>query len=101
MRQILPRITPLSVSNNLTTDIRRDALEERVLSGLRGRLMEPGLYKIFEETFYRELNRVRSDETAKLSGARRELEKVERRIRKIVELITEDDAPSRALKKEL
>ena len=37
-------------------NIRRDALEKRVLSGLRNQLMELGLYKVFEETFYKELS---------------------------------------------
>jgi DNA invertase Pin-like site-specific DNA recombinase len=82
-------------------NIRLDTLEEIILEGLRTRLMEPDLFKVFCEEFHRELNRQRHDEQAAVAAKRKELDQVERRIRRIVELITDDDAPLRALKQEL
>jgi DNA invertase Pin-like site-specific DNA recombinase len=82
-------------------NIRLDTLEEMVLGGLRERLMAPELFKAFCEEFHREVNRQRADKNAAAETKRSELDKVERRIRRIVELITDDDAPVRALKQEL
>jgi septal ring factor EnvC (AmiA/AmiB activator) len=63
--------------------------------------MEPDLFKAFCEEFHREVNRLRASENAAADAKRRELDRIERRTRRIVELITEDDAPTRALKQEL
>ena len=81
--------------------IRIGDLEAAVLDGLRNRLMDPDLFKIFCEEFHREVNRLRMDENAEIVAQKSELDKVERRIRRIVEMITDDDAPIRALKDEL
>ena len=86
-------------SNRL--NVRIVELEEIVLGGLRNRIMAPDLFKVFCEEFNREINRLRMDKSAAHVAQRSELERVERRVRKIVELITEDDAPARALKDEL
>jgi site-specific DNA recombinase len=86
-------------SNRL--NIRLDTLEGMILDGLRDRLMAPEPFKIFCEEFHREINRLRSDKNAEAEAQRSELDRVERRIRRIVGLITEDDAPLRALKGEL
>ncbi len=72
-----------------------------ILDRLRDRLMAPDLFKAFCEEFHRELNRLRTDENAAADAKRYELDRVERRIRRIVELITDDDVPVRALKLEL
>ena len=82
-------------------NIRVEALEDMILDGLRTRLMEPELFKVFCEEFHREMNRLRSDENAASATKRAELDHVDRRIRRIVELITDDEAPVRALKQEL
>jgi site-specific DNA recombinase len=82
-------------------NIRIDALEAEILDGLRHRLMAPDLFKVFCEEFHRELNRLRIEESASLEAKRVELSRIERRIARLVELITEDDAPVRALKDEL
>jgi site-specific DNA recombinase len=82
-------------------NIRLDIPEGIILDGLRHRLMEPELFKAFCEEFHRELNRLRNEESAALATKRAELDQVERRIRRIVDLITDDDAPLRALKQEL
>src|SRR5262245_8112661 len=81
-------------------NIRRDILEATVLSGLRQNLMDPQLFKEFAEEFYREINRLRMAESAKLDTARVELERVGRWLRKIVDAIA-DGAAVRTLKDEL
>ena len=86
-------------TNNL--HIRIGNLEAAVLDGLSNRLMDPDLFKVFCEEFHREVNRLRMDDNAELIAQKADLEKVERRIHKIVEMITDDDAPIRALKDEL
>ena len=60
--------------------------------------MEPELFKVFCEEFHREVNRLRSGENVAAEAKRAELDNVERRIRRIVELITDEEAPVRALK---
>jgi hypothetical protein len=82
-------------------NIRLDALEAMILDGLRHHLMAPDLFKAFCEEFHREVNRRRAATNAAADARQNEIERVERRIRRIVELITEDDAPIRALKQEL
>ena len=82
-------------------NIRVETLEEIILAGLRTQLMEPELFKVFCEEFHREVNRLRIDENAAAAMQRAELDHLERRIRRIVELITDEDAPVRALKNEL
>ena len=86
-------------SNRL--NIRIDVLEGIIFDGLRSRLMDPDLFKAFYEEFHRELNRLRAAEHSATEAKRAELDRIERRIRRIVELITEEDAPFRALKQEL
>jgi hypothetical protein len=82
-------------------NIRLDRLETMILDGLRNQLLAPDLFKTFCEEFHRELNRLRINGDADLDAKRREMERTARRIRRIVELITEDDMPVRALKAEL
>jgi site-specific DNA recombinase len=86
---------------NNRLNIRLDILEGIILDGLRNRLMAPELFKAFCEEFHRELNRLRNEENADLATKRAELDQIERRIRRIVDLITDDDAPLRALKRQL
>jgi site-specific DNA recombinase len=82
-------------------NIRLDALEAMILDGLRSQLMTPDLFKAFCEEFHREVNRLRTDGNVAVEAKRIELDHTERRIRRIVEMITDDDAPVRALKQEL
>jgi site-specific DNA recombinase len=82
-------------------NIRIDVLEAEILDGLRHRLMAPDLFKEFCHEFHREVNRLRSTECAVAESEKVELAKLERQIRKVVDLITEDDAPVQALKNEL
>jgi hypothetical protein len=50
--------------------------------------MDPDLFKIFAEEFHAEVNRLRSQETGRTCDMKTELDRVERRIRKLVSLIT-------------
>ena len=80
--------------------IRRDILEATIVDGLKSRLMDPALFKEFAEEFYREVNRLRSLEAAKLDGDRSELARIEDQLKRIVAAIS-DGASARALKDEL
>jgi site-specific DNA recombinase len=81
-------------------NIRREEIEKLVLGGLKERLMQPDLFKVFAEEFAREFNRVRAAEGNEIEQAKSELAAVERRLRKIVEAIA-DGVPARTLKEEL
>jgi hypothetical protein len=82
-------------------NIRIQVLEDAVLAGLKSRLMDADLFKEFCQEYHREVNRLRSEENATLDGQKAELARIERRTLKLVELITEDDAPVKALKAKL
>jgi len=82
-------------------NIRIQVLEDAVLAGLKSRLMAPDLFKEFCQEYHREVNRLRGEENAAVEGQKAELARIERRTRKLVELITEDNAPVKALKQEL
>jgi len=85
---------------NNRLNIRRDAVEKIVLDGLKHRLMDPELFKVFVEEFAAEFNRLRAAEGNQIVQARSELSAIERRLEKIVEAITEG-VPARTLKDEL
>jgi len=57
---------------NLLT-VRRDALEAKVLDGLRHQLMQPEMVRTFVDEFYRELNRQASEQDARRECATRDL----------------------------
>jgi site-specific DNA recombinase len=67
--------------------IKRRELEAVVLDGLKEQLMAPEAVKEFVVEFHREVNRLTADRRAVVNAGRRELEKVEREIRAIVEAI--------------
>jgi site-specific DNA recombinase len=72
-------------SNRLT--IRRDVIEESVLSGLKTHLMEPELVKEFTAEYHRELSRLNAVQDQRRSLERDELDRIEREIRAIIEAI--------------
>jgi site-specific DNA recombinase len=78
-------------------NIRRDALEASVLSGLRTHLMEPDLFQEFCEEFTREVNRLRIERGADLEAQRRELARTERELGKAIQAIL-DGVPGAAPK---
>jgi site-specific DNA recombinase len=63
--------------------------------------MPPDLFKEFCQAFHAEVNRLRHEEIATVEAGKTELSRLDRRVRKLVDLITEDDAPVKALKDEL
>jgi DNA invertase Pin-like site-specific DNA recombinase len=67
--------------------IKRDVLEETVLSGLQHHLMDPALVDIFCEEYTRHLNRLRMDATAAQEGRRSGLLKIKREQDRIVDAI--------------
>jgi site-specific DNA recombinase len=80
-------------TNKLT--ISRYEVEKRVLSALHDKLMRKdffGSVPFFEEfcrEFAKEMNMLRMEQRAGLSGAKRELERVKREIQKVVEAIVD------------
>ena len=68
-------------------NIRRDALEASILNGLRKHLMEPALFREFCDEFTKEVNRLRIERGVDLEGWKRELERVDRELDKIVDAI--------------
>ncbi|MFA6125657.1 recombinase zinc beta ribbon domain-containing protein [Sphingomonas sp.] len=59
-------------------NIRRDVLEQRVLTSLHTHLMDPALFGEFCGEFTRELNRIRMEGSAAIAAARAEVDKLER-----------------------
>ena len=77
-------------SNRLT--IRQDVLEETVLTALRQRLLDPGLFAIFVAEFTAEWNRLAAEASAGQAGQREELAGVERQLSRLVDALA-DGAP--------
>ena len=71
--------------NRLT--IRRDVLEETVLSGLRDNLLHPDLIREFVAEYQREFNRLHRGEQEAHVAKGRELAKVERELTNIIEAV--------------
>ena len=72
-------------SNKLT--IRRDEVEARVLKALQEKLLRQELFEEFCDEFTREMNRLRMEHRASLSASERELERVQKDIRRLIEEI--------------
>jgi hypothetical protein len=81
-------------------NIRREALEATILAGLRSRLMEPNLVKVFAEAFIAETNKLRAAQTQQVRNWGNRLPQIERHIQKLVTAIAEGEPPQ-ALVKEL
>jgi site-specific DNA recombinase len=79
-------------SNRLT--IRRDEVEARILKALQDKLLNQELFEEFCEEFTREMNRLRMQHRASLSTAEREIERIEARRKKLIEMVMEGVAPS-------
>jgi site-specific DNA recombinase len=71
--------------NRLT--IRRDALEDAVLNGLKHNLLQTKQIREFVEEYQREFNRQRREQANGQAAARTELAKVERQIRSMIEAV--------------
>ncbi|MPN10773.1 hypothetical protein SDC9_158070 [bioreactor metagenome] len=68
-----------AICTNRTT-IRRDAVEERVLAGLRERLLHPALLDTFVEEYRTAWNATQAETQAERARAERELAEVEKKI---------------------
>ena len=69
--------------------IRRDELENSVLDGLRERLMDPALYKIFADAFTSEWNRLQGNTAVEQDARAGELQRVRHQIERLVGAIAE------------
>jgi site-specific DNA recombinase len=78
-------------------NIRRDRLEARVLDALRGKLMDPELFRVFCEEFTREVNRLRIQEHTQTEAARRELARIDRDLEKLIQALL-DGVPATSVK---
>jgi site-specific DNA recombinase len=67
--------------------IKRQDVEARVLRAMRERFFEPAAFAAFCEGFSAEMELQRREHLKRRAGARRELETVEREIRKIIDAI--------------
>jgi site-specific DNA recombinase len=75
--------------NHLT--IRRDEVEARVLKALREKLLNQELFDEFCQEFTREMNRLRMERRASLSSAKHEVERISTRIKKLLNLMLDDE----------
>jgi site-specific DNA recombinase len=75
--------------NHLT--IRRDEVETRVLKALQERLLNQELFEEFCEEFTREMNRLRMEQRASTTSAKREVARIGTRIKKLLNLILDDE----------
>lgn len=88
-------------SNRL--NIRVDALEASVVSGLRTHLMDQMLFEEFCDEFTREVNRLRIEKSALLHAAKAELPRIARELEKLVQRVldTEDLSSIKAYEKKM
>ena len=71
--------------------IRRDEVEARVLKALQEKLLNQELFEEFCDEFTREMNRLRMERRASLSSAKREVERIGTRIKKLLNLMLDDE----------
>jgi DNA invertase Pin-like site-specific DNA recombinase len=83
-----------SCTNDLT--ITRQDVEHRVLAALQ-KLMHKGRFEKFCQAYTKELNRQHMEARAAVSGGKKELEKVERELQKLIQAII-DGVPGLTLK---
>src|SRR4051812_34814694 len=79
--------------DNLLT-VRRYEVEARVLKALQEKLLRQDLFEEFCDEFTREMNRLRMEHRASLSAAEREIERIEVRRKKLIEMGMEGVPPS-------
>ncbi len=73
--------------NNLS--IRREVLENAVLKGIKSELFDPESFAQFSKAFTEEVNRARMQAGASLDGKKAELPKIEKKLRKLLDALTE------------
>jgi site-specific DNA recombinase len=88
-------------ANGIT--VRGDDVENAILDGLKSRLMEPALFEEFAREFIAEVNKSRSEASSTKAAMQRELERIDRQIKRLVDVILEggDAKPINVKLKEL
>jgi hypothetical protein len=66
-------------------------VEARVLRALQEKLLQQDLFEEFCDEFTREMNRLRMERRASLSSAKREVERIGTRIKKLLNLMLDDE----------
>jgi site-specific DNA recombinase len=79
-----------SSSNRL--NIRREALEGRIVEALREHFMDPALFKVFCDEFTRELNRIRAQARSGVEDAKAAIKKIDRELDTLLDLILKGGA---------
>ncbi|ABL71360.1 hypothetical protein OC539_21645 [Paracoccus denitrificans] len=79
-------------------NIRRDALEARVLNSLRTRLVDPDLFAEFCDAYTRETSRLRMESGAGIDKAEAELKRISREEEKLMDLYMRDAISIEAVK---
>jgi site-specific DNA recombinase len=67
--------------------IKRIEVEARVLNGMKKRMLEPDAFAEFCAGFSKEMNRLRQEHGARLASAKRDIAKLDRRSKQIMELL--------------
>ena len=75
-------------TNKLT--IPRQEVEARVLAALQEKLLRKDFFEEFCREFTKEMNRLRMEQRAGLTSAKREVERIGRRIKKLLDLMLDD-----------
>lgn len=93
-----------AVRNKGTCDnklnMRRDVLEDSVLNGLKQKLMEPEMFKVFAAEFMKEVNRLRLNSSANRNKQKLDLEKINVKVKRLVGAIA-DGIDAKSVKGEL
>jgi hypothetical protein len=69
--------------------VRGDDVENAILDGLKSRLMEPALFEEFAREFITEVSKSRSEASSTKAAMQRDLERVDRQIKRLVDVIIE------------
>jgi hypothetical protein len=77
--------------------VRREAFEEIVIAGLKHCLMDPELFKTFPDAFLAAFDRSRIEQRASRAAGELELQRTDKRIRRILDLLLGSDAAPRSL----
>ena len=80
--------------------IRRDILEQTVLEGLRERLMDPDMFKVFVTEFTAAWNREQAEASADIAGKQSELARVKGQIERLVDALM-NGSPAAAVNERL
>ncbi|WP_417624719.1 hypothetical protein [Paremcibacter congregatus] len=71
--------------NTLTMD--RQSLESTVMEGLKSRLLEPAYFRVFCAEYTKDINRSRKAQVASLAAQRREYDKIDKEMDKLVDAL--------------